>query len=220
MSYIGRWNKNSLNIEVYVSDMAGVGFDWTDLDFQKAVRERDPRLWEILDWMAFGGGEIYDKCAEFEDRSRFSGQALRMLKEEYTVSELQAMLDSGFLDERSEQLIRAFFSGTAHEMLQEEIVAKQMRNKVQKKSGYVYLLLAENGLYKIGKARDISARLQPFTVHFPMKWELVHSFKSDDYTKAEERLHTQFAATRDIGEWFRLTPADVEYIKAIQDGQL
>jgi hypothetical protein len=81
--------------------------------------------------------------------------------------------------------------------------------------GFVYLIRAENGLYKIGKAKDVSARMQPFSVHFPMKWELIHSVKSDDYSYTEEFLHLKFADKRDVGEWFRLTPADVAYITAL-----
>lgn len=91
------------------------------------------------------------------------------------------------------------------------------RNRV---IGFVYLIRIESGLYKIGKAKDITKRLQPFGVLFPMKWELVYQFKSDDYSAAEAKLHNKFFDKRDIGEWFRLDPADVEYITSIQDGQL
>jgi len=87
-------------------------------------------------------------------------------------------------------------------------------------SGFVYLIRAENGLYKIGKAKNISKRLQPFSVNFPMKWEIVHSFQSENYSAAEIDLHRKFASKRDIGEWFKLSPADVQYITSIQDGQL
>jgi hypothetical protein len=80
--------------------------------------------------------------------------------------------------------------------------------------------LAENGLYKIGKAKNVSTRMQPFSVHFPMKWDLVYSFKSNNYSHAEELLHAKYADKRDVGEWFRLTDADVEYIKGIKDGTL
>jgi hypothetical protein len=99
----------------------------------------------------------------------------------------------------------------------EEQAAAKPRRAVP---GYVYLIRTENGLYKIGKAKDIKKRLQPFGVHFPMKWELVHSFHSDDYSIAEEELHWQYRDKRDVGEWFKLTSADVETITGIQDGGL
>ena len=87
-------------------------------------------------------------------------------------------------------------------------------------AGHVYLIRAENGLYKIGKAKNITARLKPFGVDFPMKWDLVYSFSSGDYSLAEEALHRRFADKRGIGEWFQLLPEDVAYIMSIQDGQL
>jgi predicted translin family RNA/ssDNA-binding protein len=87
-------------------------------------------------------------------------------------------------------------------------------------TGFVYLIRAENGLYKIGKAKNISKRLQPFSVSFPMKWELVYSFQAKDYTYTEQLLHSKYHSKRDVGEWFRLTTEDVEYIKGIRDGQL
>jgi hypothetical protein len=86
--------------------------------------------------------------------------------------------------------------------------------------GFVYLIRAENGLYKIGKAKNISRRMQPFSVSFPMKWEIVCYFQSEDYNAAELKLHRKFASKRDVGEWFRLSPADVAHITGIQDRQL
>jgi T5orf172 domain. len=87
-------------------------------------------------------------------------------------------------------------------------------------NGFVYLIEAENGIYKIGKAKDINKRLQPFSVRFPMKWSLVHYFASKDYSAAESSLHRRYASKRDVGEWFKLSKVDVDYITRIQDGQL
>ena len=97
--------------------------------------------------------------------------------------------------------------------------AERKANK-NKRPGYVYLILAENGLYKIGKAKNITERMKPFSVEFPMRWELVHSFHSDNYTAAEMNLHEKFQDRRAVGEWFGLAPEDVAYITALQDGQL
>ena len=87
-------------------------------------------------------------------------------------------------------------------------------------TGYVYLIRAENGLYKIGKAKNVNARMKPFRVDFPMKWELIHTIKSNDYGAAEGGLHKTFADKRDVGEWFRLSPDDVAFITGLQDGML
>lgn len=86
--------------------------------------------------------------------------------------------------------------------------------------GFVYLIHAENGLYKIGKTQNLWARFKPFSVSFPMKWEVVHSFRANNYSAAEAALHKMFADQRDVGEWFRLSLDDVAYIKALRDFSL
>lgn len=95
------------------------------------------------------------------------------------------------------------------------------RRKRQKtKGGFVYLIWAENGLHKIGKAKDLESRFYAFTNMMPLKIELVHSFFSENYSQAERKLHIMFAEKREIGEWFRLSPLEIHYIKRIQDGDL
>lgn len=95
-----------------------------------------------------------------------------------------------------------------------------MRSSSRPVFGYIYLIKTETGLYKIGKAKDLGKRLKPFSVNFPMRWELIHSFRSGDYSKAEEDLHNKFNDKRDVGEWFRLSPSDVIFITSLQDGSL
>lgn len=108
-----------------------------------------------------------------------------------------------------------------HEREQMEYRAAQRAEKKQKSNpGYVYLVGAENGNYKIGKAKNVDERVNTFGVKLPIKTWLVHSFASNDYSKAEAALHEQFAEKRTHGEWFLLAGEDVEYIKGIQDNQL
>jgi hypothetical protein len=104
---------------------------------------------------------------------------------------------------------------------QMEYRAAQRNQKKQKTNpGYVYLVGAENGNYKIGKAKNVDERVNTFGVKLPIKTWLVHSFSSNDYSKAEAVLHEQFSEKRTHGEWFLLADEDVEYIKALQDGAL
>lgn len=46
--------------------------------------------------------------------------------------------------------------------------------------------------------------------------ELVHSFRADNSYIAERRLHEHFASKRRQGEWFTLSDADVNLIRAIR----
>ena len=80
--------------------------------------------------------------------------------------------------------------------------------------GYVYLMHMETTpYYKIGKSVDPEHRI--FTsVILPMDIVLVHSIETDMMSCLEKDLHTYFAVQRIRGEWFELTDADVEYIKA------
>lgn len=96
-----------------------------------------------------------------------------------------------------------------------ETIGANNKKTHRKQSGYVYLLSSDNGLYKIGKTTTLDERVTNVTVKVPMRIELVHSLESDDYTWAEKELHARYADKRDHGEWFRLTPDDVEEIKVI-----
>ena len=86
-------------------------------------------------------------------------------------------------------------------------------------NGFIYLIRAENGLYKIGKTKDLEKRIKPFHVDFPMKWEMVYSFQSPDYGLAESFLHIRFSEKRDVGEWFRLSNEDIIFIMSLRDGE-
>ena len=68
--------------------------------------------------------------------------------------------------------------------------------------GFVYLIGLENGLYKIGKTTNIKQRMNPFSVSFPMSWDLIYSFKTKDFSYSEKYLHKKFKDKRKIGERF------------------
>lgn len=99
---------------------------------------------------------------------------------------------------------------------QREVDNKGKGNKI----GFIYLLGAENGLHKIGRAKDLDSRIHTFGVKLPVKTWLVHSFKSDQYDKAETSLHEKYSEKRSHGEWFDLSVDDVNQICLIRDGQL
>jgi hypothetical protein len=82
-------------------------------------------------------------------------------------------------------------------------------------SAYVYLFWMEGGFYKIGIASNVARRLKEFQ-HLPYEVRLIHSFHAENAEWAEVELHAKFADKRVRGEWFRLTPEDVEYVCAIE----
>lgn len=75
--------------------------------------------------------------------------------------------------------------------------------------GYVYLVKAENGLYKIGKSKNVAQRFKSLKTASPVKLELFLTFQTSDMTQAEEMLHFIFSEFREIGEWFRLGKEEI-----------
>ena len=87
------------------------------------------------------------------------------------------------------------------------------------KPGFVYLVRASNGLYKIGASRNPQQRLKGirFTLKSPSA-ELIHTISTSDMGSLEESLHQQFASYRLASgfEMFDLPPSAVAEICAMK----
>ncbi len=78
------------------------------------------------------------------------------------------------------------------------------------RGGHVYLLQAENGLYKIGRSSSPKIRISAITKAVaPFEIKTIHTAWYPDYYAAETELHKRFAHLRKRGEWFALSPEDV-----------
>lgn len=79
--------------------------------------------------------------------------------------------------------------------------------------GYVYLI---HGVgtpwYKIGLTTNPQIRLKQLGTQGPFKLEILRSFSVDDMCSVEELLHAYFANKRANGEWFCLSPPDVDWL--------
>jgi len=82
------------------------------------------------------------------------------------------------------------------------------------RKGYVYLL-SGGPYHKIGCAQDVDRHITQIQPKAPFVLNLVCSIPADDMYELESTLHGQFADSRTNGEWFILTPKDVEYIKGL-----
>lgn len=70
---------------------------------------------------------------------------------------------------------------------------------------YVYLTrMGRTKYYKIGKTNDPQGRLASLQTANPQKLTLLHTFKADNATAAEEDLHSALHHQRRTGEWFQL----------------
>ncbi|HVU26979.1 MAG TPA: GIY-YIG nuclease family protein [Verrucomicrobiae bacterium] len=88
--------------------------------------------------------------------------------------------------------------------------------KDKQKDGFVYLVFARTGEYKIGYSENPDGRIKSFVVQPPFEYEIIHTFPVDDM-KAETTLHGEFASKRirPNVEWFSLNSDDVALIKSI-----
>lgn len=99
--------------------------------------------------------------------------------------------------------------------LEEKAIRKEQELQQPKYSGVIYLMRAENGLYKIGRSKDIEKRLNGLNREIPIKVEVVHTIPTDDTLTSEKILHGRYKAERVKYEWFHLSPAQVEEILSI-----
>ena len=77
---------------------------------------------------------------------------------------------------------------------------------------YVFKL---NGCYKIGSSKNIKERIKHFECSLPGKMETIFIANVKDYLSVEKFLHRKFKDKRVRREWFNLSEADIEFIKAM-----
>lgn len=96
-------------------------------------------------------------------------------------------------------------------------VPMMKRRSPRQLAGYVYLVrtLHDDDLFKIGRAKDPDDRVHTFEVKFPFAIEYECLIKTENMFQLESILHRRFADKRQGGEFFRLTPADITYIKSL-----
>jgi hypothetical protein len=96
--------------------------------------------------------------------------------------------------------------------------ARRHKERGQPIDGYVYILRAESGQYKIGRSKNPSDRLKTFSVKLPFRVEYEIVIPSSDHRLLERKLHERFAEKWIDGEWFSLAPEDIMALR-IEYGQ-
>ena len=85
--------------------------------------------------------------------------------------------------------------------------------------GWIYIVAAKDDgeLVKIGMThRTPSERLNEFCPKLPFETRLIHSIKTSNARQLEAWIHKKLAEKRVRGEWFRLSAADVEWLKKME----
>lgn len=79
-----------------------------------------------------------------------------------------------------------------------------------KKFGYVYIIKAETGHFKIGCSKNVPDRMKLFAVKLPFKFEMVNYFPCWNMYLAERELHESYSDYRTNGEWFDLPLHEID----------
>jgi hypothetical protein len=85
----------------------------------------------------------------------------------------------------------------------------------KRRSGFVYLIFADTGEYKIGSSINPGNRIKSLSVQSPFEYKLIHIFPADNMKQAEKVLHEKFANKIKRSEWFSLNSDDVDLIRRI-----
>lgn len=105
------------------------------------------------------------------------------------------------------------------EILEEQIKYKEPIQKEKiNKNGFVYLLIGDNGNYKIGASRNPKRRCQELRLSSCENHNIIHTIQTDDMFKLEKELHNIFNDKRNHSEWFKLDKNDVKFIKGVNNG--
>lgn len=83
--------------------------------------------------------------------------------------------------------------------------------------GIIYLLGSPEGYCKIGRTKHLTQRLLQLGLQLPFRVEILYSFKAKDCIAMERSLHRRFAHARQNGEWFLLSPKEIDSIRLFQD---
>ena len=83
------------------------------------------------------------------------------------------------------------------------------------KSGFVYIVRNAEGLYKIGRTKNVERRIRSLQIASSSKLVLVHAIKADNARDLERTLHDGQSDRKVSGEWFRIPDWEIEVIKTI-----
>lgn len=96
-----------------------------------------------------------------------------------------------------------------HERYQNTLREKEKNGK-KKQPGYIYLMHGiGTNWYKIGKTKHLGKRFKPLSTQGPFPLELIHFHETADMQTDEDYWHDFFADKREEGEWFTLSPEDI-----------
>ncbi|WP_205244657.1 GIY-YIG nuclease family protein [Comamonas sp. Tr-654] len=160
-------------------------------------------------WVDSGSGRGFWKAGSFGFASKkVADYGLHELWQQHF--EGFELRDSTVMTSKPVRSIRSYSSFISQERLTPiEIVGEAAAGA---KAGVVYVLRSAYG-YKVGRTRNIPARMRAFGVHLPFIYTIPLCVWFDDCHAAESRYHTMFSDKRINGEWFDLSESDIDLIR-------
>jgi predicted GIY-YIG superfamily endonuclease len=94
---------------------------------------------------------------------------------------------------------------------------KPLPNETEKSDeGFVYLLEAQTGIFKIGSSKNVARRVAQLQTASPFPLTLRHYFAAKNARKVELELHSHFVSRRIRNEWFQLNSQEITSICQIK----
>lgn len=90
--------------------------------------------------------------------------------------------------------------------------AAVVEKKAKLNTGYVYLMRSGKH-HKIGRTISLGSRERQLAIKIPVPPTTIHSIETDDPSGVEAYWHRRFAEKRGEGEWFSLSPEDIQAFK-------
>lgn len=200
----------------------GADTDLSKIDVTQFVADLKSALEIYPLYSAYFGLEM--EAHYFSKNDNEKSRAFHLMREDESVFQLfintyekakaNNLIDMpAYVDEYIQAIKGEFIRRTEKEATK---AAKEARRKERLAvQGYVYLIKASTGHYKIGRTSDPKNRLKTFNVKLPFEVEFECVIQTSNMYDLEAELHTQFSQYRINGEWFNLEPAHVEYIKSL-----
>ena len=123
------------------------------------------------------------------------------------------------------RLIDRFYNNISMEEIQAyneniEISRRKTKRSAKTDEGVIYLLESDNGFYKIGKSKDLDRRVGQHLRDYPVSLDVIHVIQVYRMTKCEVYLLSLFGDKKKQGEWFDLSPDDVEWLCSLDTTSL
>lgn len=209
-------------ISIHFESFGGIGFDIKDEDSEtvKAIKNNDPIIFEALNIAM----RQYPEIATVNDLLDYTfeyyvGDRLKYADEEALEDmerNLKVFINSDYAPEGLKGEAREWLDKVLYKLAtRRQVRAKKEKVATADKGGYIYLVKAETGHYKIGRTKNLPDRMNFFGVKLPFEIELIKAIPVDDTYRFENLLHQLFVEERVNGEWFALRNTSVKNIASL-----